>query len=474
MGVEKILNTSHSLYGNINRAVSGDHVLPKMVALKGGVDTALQSYPLVYTQAEVGLTFTMSQGITRDATHWFAISTTSIKKYDLVNNEVASNPSPFTSLPVGVDHCGDGFVLGAFLYVPIVDWDGGTQTSTKQCIVKFNISDLTYDSHFDVSAQSACNGSGLAVSPDELEIYASSFFNGVITDPRSTDIYRFDISTGAFLGVISLDAGNIGTQGFVFDGVNWFFSSWDSVSAGRIVAYNTSFEQQTILDPTGSSSEMEGICFYDDVVYFHDAVSTVRRLILDDMVIGKFVGDGDQFLDNGLIGDSGTILLRLTPLSLYNFNSLITMSEDPQAWESWIYSDGRIAWRVDEASFIIAPIGTATANTEIIIGLTWSNSGGTVTTKLNTNGVARGTTSGAWVTPPALGLWLGAATGGNTQGDASFRDVLSFNKELSDTELLDAANDFDDFYVTGVIPPPSTGVNNGGFPFGLMGFTDNV
>ncbi len=73
MSAGKILNTSNALYANITRALSGDLLINKLVALDGGSDTTTQPHHFALTAATSN-TWTSQQGIARNATHWFGLS----------------------------------------------------------------------------------------------------------------------------------------------------------------------------------------------------------------------------------------------------------------------------------------------------------------------------------------------------------------------------------------------------------------
>ena len=132
---------------------------------------------------------------------------------------------------------------------------------------------------------------------------------------------------------------------------------------------------------------------------------------------------------------------------MFNFNSVIDNQTYTNDWESWIYSDGRLAWRVDSANSIITPAGTIVAGQEYILAFTWSKVGSVVTTKLGIDGIYVGSNTGTWKTPPTTGMWLAGINGANDQGSNTYKDIPVFDKVLSDAELLSIdPSGFDNLY----------------------------
>lgn len=456
MASGKILNTENALYGNITRALSGDKKLPKLVALDGGLDTPLQTRHQTITYPVSTATWSAQQGIARNATNWYAINTGSIVKYDLANNILVTNNSPYTGLPAGVDHLGASFIDGGFLYVPAVNWDSPTQSSTVQTIAKYNLSDLTLDSQFDISSQVNCNGSGLALSADGLEILVTSFYNTLGNDQRNTDIYRFNKSTGSFIGVYQLNTPSVGIQSLVLHDGDWFLGSYyASTAINSIYRYDSSFNLITELDPISSSVEMEGVTSYDDVLYFNHFNGSPRSVDLGNLYISNVESKSDpvQFMGNSLILDSNTVLMKVLFKSLINFQSIFDNETYTNNWEAWSELDGDLQYRVDSAQRT-TDSASLIKDQFYILAFTWEKVGGNVTIKLGNNGVYVSTnTAGAWKIPPSTGLWLAGKNASNDQGDNLYSDILVFDKVLSDAELLEAYNNFNDFYT-----PVSSGI----------------
>ncbi len=454
MSSGKALNTAHPLYNNIVRALSPDNALPKLVAFDGGSDTALQSWNYVKSIPEPTATWTAVQGFAKTPTagFWFAIDTASIRKYDLNNNKLFTQSLPYVGLPAGVDHLGDGFADDQFLYVAYSNYNAGS--STQMGVAKYNVSDLSLDSYIDLKTHTNLNASSCCLDKTGTEILVTSFFVTAGADNRNTDIYRISKSTELFLGIAKLKTPSVGIQSMAYSAFHdcYFIGSHD-IPNGKDAAYQytATLVLITIIDPIDSSDEFEGVEAVGDDVLFNAIGGSPRKIDFDDgLIITNNTANSQpvQFLDASLMTDNITILMEIEPLSLFNYNSVMDNETYGNEWESWIYSDGRLAWRVDTSNSIITPIGTIVAGQKYILAFTWSKSGSIVTTKLGVNGVYVGSTTGTWKTPPTTGMWLAGKNASNDQGSHVYGGIPVFNKVLSDTELLDASNNFSDFYLS--------------------------
>ena len=214
MSTNKTLNTSHTLYSNIVRALSPDDVLPRLNALDGTTGTPVQPWHFGHNVAVSGATWTATQGIARNDTHWFSIGTNVLRKYDLVDNLLETEPAPFVGLPAGLNHCGDGFVSDDHLYVIISNYSNGV--STTVVIAKFLTTTLALDSFFDISAQTQLNGSGCSLKANGDEILVTSFWSAKDADARNTDIYRFSKAAGSYIGIHTLSVPSVGIQSITY------------------------------------------------------------------------------------------------------------------------------------------------------------------------------------------------------------------------------------------------------------------
>ena len=130
--------------------------------------------------------FTASQGVARDSDYWIAFNTTSIKKYSVSSgSHLTDNLSPFSGLPAGLNHIGDGSIYGSHIYVGVAEWDG--TTTIQSFIVKYKLSDLTLVSYSDITAYKS--SSGICLSLDKTEIYGVRY-----STIGENKIHRFNIT----------------------------------------------------------------------------------------------------------------------------------------------------------------------------------------------------------------------------------------------------------------------------------------
>lgn len=446
MSAGKTLNTGNALYPNIVRALSGDLDLPILRALDGGADTASQTAHHAISTSEPTATWLSTQGIARDSSNWFSMNNGDLKKYDLSSNLLITNSTPFSGLPVGVDHIGDGFVDGLYLYVAVSNYSGGT--STIVVIAKYLVTTLALDSFFDVSAQTNLNGSGCCLNSDGTEILVTSFFATAGADQRNTDVYRFNKSTGASLGVNTLSTPSVGIQSITYHSLDekYYLGSYNVTgNLNKIYVYDSSFTYITNIDPSDSGTEMEGVESFNDVLYFNNINGSPRVLDLSNVYISNAPSsDPIQFLDNSLMTDQVTIMMKITFHTLFNFNAIIDNLSTSNDWEAWAYGSGELAWRVS-SSGRTSTLGMV-AGQEYIIAFTWDHTT-TVNIKTGVNGVYGSPVTTSWITQPGAGMYLAGIHGSNNQGDNLYRDILVFDKVLSDAELLDSYTNFDSFYV---------------------------
>lgn len=445
------LNTSHFLYPNLTRALRSDTVRARLLDQIGGTDhTAEQATHNVFAQAHIS-GVAPAQGAATDGVYWYEINTAGLEKRDFTTGAlITSNNSPFTGLPAGVNHNGDGFVDNGLLYVPIVDYDGTTQTSTKQTIGVFNTSDLSLNTSFDVSAQTAFNASGLTKSHNGT-IYGTSFYKLSTPHASQTEIYEFNLTTGAFIQVLSLSVASIGSQGITWDGESYLVSSWDTINnKNRIKQYDSSLTFVDDLDPTGldepsSGAEIEGIEYFNGIWYVHALNTAIRYFDKKALYIHPTSGVAVQFLTQAQIPEEATIVIRMNPHTFLNFRTVFDNKDTANDWEAWIYATGELAWRVSST----ARTGynyAGGANVEHLFMFSWKRNGANVDIKLGVDGAIVSTQSSVWVNIPAQGLWLGGGNAGNTKADYTYHDVVLYNKELTAGDWTTLGGDFDNIY----------------------------
>lgn len=457
MAAGKILNTSNPLYSSITRALSGDVLINKLVALDGGADTATQPHHYALTAA-TGNAWVAQQGIARNDTHWFGLSSGKLEKYDLNNNLIVANNSPYATLPAGLNHTGGGFVDDTYLYTPVEDApliEGG--------LAIYLISDLSLHAYVDFKGLGFTQAAGCCLSKEGAEILMP-VFEQTVSSSRAKDIHRLDYVTKAYLGKYVLDDFVYGMQDITYHAVDdaYYATSHPGTGVGtdRIAAISTSFEVVSLLDPTASSAELEGVCSHNDVLYYHELNNSPRTVKNETVLISADLTNGTptQVIDNPLIEDEGTILLNFTLIGDGGFPMIMDSQAYAGNWVWYVDNGNGVRFRIDPSQQAVTTTNISTL-TNYKIACSWVRTGGTVVCKIGVNGVWEDTTAaGTWTAPPADGLWLGGENAGSTRSDIIVEDQLLFDKQLSDAELLDSYTNFDDFYAQGVTPPePPTG-----------------
>lgn len=149
----------------------GQHMEPKNQPAKKSAD---HGPTIVFTSPRTGA----DEGYATDGTHQYFFSANKIWKAGPDWKPVQTNAKPFTGLPAGVNHVGDGAYYGDDLYAPVEYWHS-CQTVAHQTIAIYNATaaGLPLVRHKDISA----NGqeiASIAIVPSQDALYTASFCNG--------------------------------------------------------------------------------------------------------------------------------------------------------------------------------------------------------------------------------------------------------------------------------------------------------
>lgn len=449
----KILNTGHTLYGNITRALSADLYKEKLIALDGGSSTTEQPNAFAVTKVSP-YTFNAQQGITRDTSHWFGTSSSKIEKYDLTNTLITANNSPYASLPVGLDHLGDCCVDDDYLYVGASNWSGGS--STKKGVAVFDKSDLSYVDYINLDAYPDLEAAGVCISKDGTELLVCSFSWKTDTPAANKFIHRINKATRTHVGTYEVSEILLGVQGMDYSPEDdvYYVNTYPEVdvTSCRIVTLSTSFEVLARHDPVSTSTELEGVCCYGGINYLHEINDSPKEFSTNNVFVSKTEGDAINVIDNSLLADTGTLVLNLKVGSLFDYNTVFDNTESANSWESWINQSGKLFFRVNATTYAEISTPYLINRNDYVLAFSWDNVAGTVSVKIGVNGTYTSPVSAAWVAPPINGLWLAGQNAGNDRGNFVYRDLLLFDKVLSDVELLSVNNDFDTLYTTAALP----------------------
>ncbi len=138
--------------------------------------------------------------------------------------------------------------------------------------------------------------------------------------------------------------------------------------------------------------------------------------------------------------DEGSIALWFTADSLYNYQSIVANSVDPNDWEMWVYGDGRARARIQDANVVTRPdvvVGQA-----YHIAWTWDRDDINVdqaTINFYFDGALVESNTGAWVDPGDTVFLAGGS--GNHGANAIFDDFRIYDQTLSEAEIADLSTD---------------------------------
>lgn len=387
-----------------------------------------------------------NQGISRDATHWIYFYTAEIRKYDLVGNLILTNNTPFVGLPAGMTHVGDGVLYNGFIYVGVTNWNGSV--ATQFLIVKYDASDLSLVDYADISTHET--SAGICLSLDKTEIY------GVKYDATGSNIIaRFDITDFSHIGNIALSETLNKMQGIDVSPDGFInITTWDNISTItaestiRTVSSDGTVLPWPIRGFGMGVGEIEGCCVYDGIIYANINGSIPRKFIRytdnDETFLDTFSGQPEiELIDT--LGETGTILVRMTPNLLYDSNNIMNASDGTGDWSAWWGLTGILYFRVDAATRIEIPGNVA--KQEYIIAFTWEKNGVNVDIKVGVDGFYVGSLTQPWVQLGVGGLRLHSSKSViEPNGKTKDRGYCVLNKILNDEELLEVSNDWDDLY----------------------------
>ncbi|HAL23983.1 MAG TPA: hypothetical protein DCP40_14875 [Stenotrophomonas sp.] len=158
------------------------------------------------------------QGVCWDGSHYYAVDTNAIRKYDAAWNLVGENLNPVGDVGAGTNHCGDPEVVGGVLYIPVESYTSETVYSAMH-MARFSASDLSYISSTDISAQ-AHEASSFGYNPADGYLYCASY-------NHSNTIWRYALD-GTFVSTLTIATPLPRLQGITF----WRGYMWLSSNSG--------------------------------------------------------------------------------------------------------------------------------------------------------------------------------------------------------------------------------------------------
>ena len=156
------------------------------------------------------------QGFTFDGTYYYVTDNNYIRKFDTSWNVVQSNSNPVGDIGGTVNHLGDPSYYNGVLYIPAENYVS-ISTFSEMKIARFNMSDLTYISSVDVSAQGH-EVSSCCIVPEDSMVYVTSFADG-------SKLWKYNLSDLTYNSSISLSSTVDKIQGIEYWRDNFWVTS---------------------------------------------------------------------------------------------------------------------------------------------------------------------------------------------------------------------------------------------------------
>lgn len=213
------------------------------------------------------------KGVAFDGTHFYVIDTNAIYKYTTDWDLVASNTDPLTAMKAAsgysnLNHLGDGTIKDGELFIVVEQYTNSPYNSQIMAVV--NIADLSFNRHYDISAQ-LHEVSSITWEP------VNGYF--VITDYTAagdTVLHKYT-ATGGYLGTITT-ASLTSKQGIAYYD-NKLYMIGSSRLLSSVNLDGSGLTTLTTLAPNGSQ---EGICSLGDgtfAVLFDGSPSALWRAV---------------------------------------------------------------------------------------------------------------------------------------------------------------------------------------------------
>jgi hypothetical protein len=178
----------------------------------------------------VSLRIAANQGYATDGTNNFLFSTEKIVETDSRWNVVYTNSAPFSGINITLTHVGDGEVSGGKIFAPLacLTQEKCSPEAVAIGVYSADTAGLPLQQWADITS-SGCDGSGIAVGPNNT-LYVSSFF----VNPDVLCLY--DATTLESKGTLTLSTPIPRIQGISFDPASQRFAV-TADNAERTIGY---------------------------------------------------------------------------------------------------------------------------------------------------------------------------------------------------------------------------------------------
>ena len=183
------------------------------------------------TGAETGMVYslfkvvdvTARQGICASSDYYYVSSSKSLAKYDKNWNLITENTDPFAyGFDLTVNHIGDLDVSGSYLYCVVEKFSQGKAENRQ--IALYDANTLQLASLFSIDAESGqTECAGICVNEEENTLISCEWGY----DESAKYLYKYDLSTGAFLESIYMENAPSQIQGVAYYDGSYYISADD-------------------------------------------------------------------------------------------------------------------------------------------------------------------------------------------------------------------------------------------------------
>lgn len=195
------------------------------------------------------------QGVAFDGTHYYVTDNNYIAKYDLDWNRVAVNNNPLAAHRAAsgysnLNHQGDCTIKDGELFIVSEQYTNSPYNS--QIIAVHNVSDLSFNRYYDISAQ-AHEASSICWDATNGYFVVTDY-----TSAGSTVLHKYS-DVGAYLGTIPI-ASTSQKQGIEYYDGHFYVTTGGS----NFYRFNLDGTGRTLLNSNPPTSTMEGLCSLGD------------------------------------------------------------------------------------------------------------------------------------------------------------------------------------------------------------------
>lgn len=229
-------------------------------------ESAMPDYTLLSSHEVAG-----RQGVACENGCFFVSGSTTLTKYDGDWNVLLENTDPFSvGYEKQVNHIGDIDVYGGEIYCGVELFLDGVAKNIQ--IAVYDAETLKLKRAFPFapeSGQTEC--SGITVNPDNGTVWMCSWADG----ESGRYLYKYDLTTGAYLGKVHLHAVPQWIQGVAYQDGAYYLTADDGdadlnepdhVYKAVIAddATHCKVTEEKTLDDVTKQGEIEGLCFDDE------------------------------------------------------------------------------------------------------------------------------------------------------------------------------------------------------------------